>query len=129
MNICGGGICVCDNYDYGDEGCEQMYQPFPTPDRNNYDPRYYFDRDKGVCLSVNHPSEMQPGVDYFLTPDEAMRHARDITVKEALERGFLSPEQAAELNSLRPVTGHTPEAKPSGPQGQRRRVFPIKPKS
>lgn len=123
MNICGNGVCVCYDYEYPDSGCEAMHLTAqPDPD---YDPRYYWSTERGVVLSVNNPREMVLGINYYLSPDEAARAARDQTVREALGHGLLTPEQAAELAGLSPV-GHEKRhpAKSGPPLGHRSRVQP-----
>ena len=73
MNICGGGICVCDNYEYPHSQCSEASKPivaYLPPWR-----RYYFDRLLGVVISIDDPEEMRPDVPYYKDPDLQQPHA------------------------------------------------------
>lgn len=135
MNICGNEICVCDNYDYGDAGCEDMYRDVlgeaRTADADLIARYYFWSTEHGVVLSVDHrmgKDERLPGVDYYLTPDEAAAAARDETVRVALDRGLLNPADAERLLGLKPVMDPVPPPRKVGPRGNRGRVFEVKPK-
>lgn len=66
MNICGDGVCVCDNYVYGEDGCSDSRKPFvsQTPAWR----RYYMDEDLRIVFSINSPDEVKPGVWYYMDP-------------------------------------------------------------
>lgn len=71
MNICGNGICVCDNYEYPETACADSKRDILGGLKNglkNWNPRYYFDQTYGVVLSVQ-ADEMVPGVEYYMDPD------------------------------------------------------------
>lgn len=73
MNICGNGICVCDNYEYGESGCSDMNRDIiGEAMAAQKDWRYYFDTEYGVVLSVE-PHEMIAWIDYYYDPDLTKR--------------------------------------------------------
>jgi hypothetical protein len=67
MNICGNGICVCDNYEYPETACAESRQVMIS-NPGDFNPRYYWDHSRNVVLSVL-PSEMESGTRYYIDPD------------------------------------------------------------
>jgi hypothetical protein len=70
MNICGNGICVCDNYERGEDGCSQsgqsLWGELPAE-------RFYYSglvhNVPGVVFSIDDQSDMLPGVKYYKDPN------------------------------------------------------------
>lgn len=70
MNICGGGVCVCQGGSDvigEDSSCDESRRPIVGIPAD-WDPRYYFDTQYGVVLSIE-KNEMISGVNYFMDPD------------------------------------------------------------
>ena len=70
MNICGNGICVCDNYERGESGCSDSGLSFVSELPAE---RFYYSGTvhnvSGVVFSIDNRSEMRSGVKYYKDPD------------------------------------------------------------
>lgn len=71
MNICGNGICVCDNYEYPDSCCEQsqVYLNYVPPEFRVYYMDYEIWPGHAIQISIDSREEMRSGVQYFYDPD------------------------------------------------------------
>ncbi len=72
MNICTPGNCICDAAEWaGDTNCMGEVEGVVEPGLPaSWNPRYYFDDNLGVVISVQ-PDEMVTGVTYYYDPELA----------------------------------------------------------
>lgn len=68
MNICGNGICVCDNYEWPDTQCSEASRDVAGALLVPAERFYYWSQKHGIVMSIDGRNQMRKNVRYYLDP-------------------------------------------------------------